>query len=80
MSLDSLPIPTLASFRGYSCVWTMVDDRKYSVLTTRFNTCLTYFKVACKITRDFETQCWLFTYTCYEYCLHTQSMLILQGH
>jgi len=71
MSLDSLPIPTLASFRGYSCVWTMVDDRKYSVLTTRFNTCLTYFKVESKNTRDFKVylyllQSYVYTLECTE--------------
>jgi len=35
------------------------------VLSTRFNTCLPYFKVESKITRDFEAQCSLFTYKGY---------------
>ena len=39
-----------------------VVSREYSVLSTRFNTCLTYFKVASKIKRDFDAQCSLFTY------------------
>jgi len=40
LGLDIWPIPTLASVRGYSCMWTQVDAREYSVLSTRFNTCL----------------------------------------
>ena len=42
---------------------TMVVACEYSVLSTRLNTCLFYFKVESKITRDFEVQCSLFTYT-----------------
>jgi len=41
----------------------MVVARDYSVLSTQFNTRLPYFKVESKITRDFEAQCSLFTYT-----------------
>ena len=62
LSLDIWPIPTKGSVKGYSCVWTTVVARKDSVLSTRFNTCLPYFKVESKITRDFAAQCSLFTY------------------
>jgi len=40
----------------------MVDARENSVLSTRFNTCLSYFKVESKIIRDIEAQCSLSTY------------------
>jgi len=33
-----------------------------------FNTCPPYFKVESKITRDFEAQCSLFTYSAYICC------------
>ena len=33
---------------GYSCVYTTVVAREYSVLLTRFNTCPPYFKVESK--------------------------------
>ena len=42
-----------------------VVAREYSVLSIRFNTCPPFFTVESKITREFEAQCLLFTYTTY---------------
>jgi len=44
------------------CVDNGIVAREYSILSIRFNTCMAYFKVESKITRDFEVQCSLFTY------------------
>ena len=44
------------------CVENGIVADEYSFLSTRFTTCLPYFKVESKITRDFEAQCSLFTY------------------
>ena len=64
LSIEHWPIPTISSVIGYSCVWTTVVAREYLVLSTWFNTqCPPYFKVVSKITREFEAQCSLFTYT-----------------
>jgi len=52
-SLDIWPVPTNGSVIGYSCVWTTVVAREYSVLSTQFYTCPPYFKVESKITNDF---------------------------
>jgi len=35
VSLDSWPIPDLHFVIGYSCVWTTVDTRDYSELSTQ---------------------------------------------
>ena len=45
------------------CVDNGIVAREYSILSIRFNTCMAYFKVESKITRDFAAQCSLFTYT-----------------
>ena len=37
--------------------------REYVVLSIRFNTCPPYSKAESEITRDFEAQCSMFTYT-----------------
>ena len=52
--------------------------REYSILSTRFTTCLSYFMVESKITRDFEAQCSLFTYSRKEgHVLHGEAVLTL---
>jgi len=40
----------------------MLVAREYYLLSTRYKTCLSYFKVESKITRDFAAQCSMFTY------------------
>ena len=42
------------------CVENGIVAHEYTALSTRFNTCLPYFKVESKITRDLEAQCSMF--------------------
>ena len=39
LSVDSWPIPPIGSVIGYSCVYTSVISREFSMLSTEFNTC-----------------------------------------